>query len=305
MTREELNQQKQKEIIDEENREKRKKIIILGFKCVFTIVSCFLLFYCYTTYVSTSMMIVKEIRIVNNKIPSHFNGLKIIQFSDLHYGTTFFEKQLKNMVSEITSRNVDLVVFTGDLIDKNYDATVEDIELISNYFKKINATLGKYGVSGEEDNEIFTTILNQGGFTILNNDYELVYKNNNKPILITGLDSKLKGLQNIDEGFSYFNTEGFNSNIFVISLAHEPDSIINILEKYNSDLVLSGHSHNGNIRIPYIGALSKVEGALKYDQEYYEIDNTQLFISSGMGTNGPGFRLFCRPSINFFRLSSN
>ena len=304
MTREELNQQKQKEIIDEEKREKRKKIIIIGFKAVFTVVICFLLFYCYTTYISTSMMIVKEKRIVSKKIPSEFDGLKIIQFSDLHYGTTFFEKNLKTMVSEINSRNVDLVVFTGDLIDKNYDITSNEMEMISKYLKDINTTLGKYAVGGEEDNEEFTTILNQSDFTILNNDYDLIYKNSNSPILLTGLDSKLSGSQNIDEGFHYFNTEGYNSNIYTISLIHEPDSIISILEKYNSDLVLAGHSHNGNIRIPYIGALNKVEGATQYDQEYYEIYDTKLFISSGMGTNGPGFRLFCRPSINFFRLSS-
>ena len=43
---------------------------------------------------------------------------------------------------------------------------------------------------------------------------------------------------------------------------------------------------------------------MKYDQEYYKINDSQLYISSGMGTNGPGFRLFCRPSINFFRLSN-
>ena len=131
MTREELNQQKQNEIIKEENREKRKKLIIFGFKCSVAIVVGFLLFYCYTTYISTSMMVVKETRITNNKLPSDFDGLKVIQFSDLHYGTTFFEKHLSNMVKEINKRNPDLVVFTGDLIDKNYEATTEEIEMIS------------------------------------------------------------------------------------------------------------------------------------------------------------------------------
>lgn len=304
MTREELNQEKQKEIIDEEKREKRKKIIIFSFKCVVVFITCFLLFYCYTTYVSSAMMIVKEERIINEKLPSDFTGLKVIQFSDLHYGTTMFEDDLKKIVNEINSRSPDLVVFTGDLVDEAYDASTEELEMISKYLKKIEANLGKYAVSGEEDHEDFTTIMNQGNFIILDNDYDLIYKNSNTPILLVGLDSKLSGEQNIEEGFSYFKTEGYNSNIYTIVLVHEPDSVVSFQNMYSSDLVLAGHSHNGNIRIPFIGAVEKVEGAKKYDQAHYTINKTELYVSSGLGTNGAGFRLFCRPSINFFRLSS-
>ena len=303
MTREELNQQKQNEIIQEEKREKRKKLIILGFKIIVFIVTGFLLFYTYTTYVSNTMMIVKEDRIVDKDIPNQFNGIKIIQFSDLHYGTTFFEKQLKKMVKEINDRNPDLVFFTGDLIDKEYKISSEESEMINKYLSRIKTKLGKYAVSGEEDGDEFTTIMNQSGFTILNNDYELLYNDGNEEILLVGLDSSLSGKQDVEKAYEYFSTEGYNSNIYTISLVHEPDSV-NEMMQYKNDLVLAGHSHNGNIRIPFIGALSKVEGAKKYDQEYYKINNTKLYISSGMGTNGPGFRLFCRPSINFFRLGS-
>ena len=216
MTREELNQQKQNEIIREEKNEKRKKLIIFG---------CFLMFYFYTTYVSTSMMIVKEYRSIDEKVPADFNGLKIIQFSDLHYGTTFFEKQLKNMVKEINSRNPDLVFFTGDLIDKNYKVSDIEIEMISKHLRNIKASLGKYAVSGEEDNDSFITILNQSNFTILNNDYEMIYNNSSTPILLVGLSSLLSNTQNIDNGFSYFNTDGYNADIYTITLVHEPDSI--------------------------------------------------------------------------------
>ena len=303
MTREELNQQKQNEIIQEEKREKRKKLIILGLKIIIFIVTGFLLFYTYTTYVSNTMMIVKEDRIVDKDIPNQFNGIKIIHFSDLHYGTTFFEKQLKKMVKEINDRNPDLVFFTGDLIDKEYKISSEESEMINKYLSRIKTKLGKYAVSGEEDGDEFTTIMNQSGFTILNNDYELLYNDGNEEILLVGLDSSLSGKQDVEKAYEYFSTEGYNSNIYTISLVHEPDSV-NEMMQYKNDLVLAGHSHNGNIRIPFIGALSKVEGAKKYDQEYYKINNTKLYISSGMGTNGPGFRLFCRPSINFFRLGS-
>lgn len=304
MTREELNQEKQQEILNEDRHEKRKKVTLVVFKLILAIVVVFLTFYLYTTFVSTRIMSVREYRIINNKLPKSFDGIKVIQFSDLHYGTTIFEKDLEKIVNEINRREPDLVVFTGDLIDINYSLKIEEQEKIIKQLKRINSTLGKYAIYGEEDSILFSTIMKQGDFDILDNSYDLIYKDDRKPILLIGLGSLLNNNSNINSGFSYFSSPTHNANIFSITLAHEPDIINNILNNHSTDLLLSGHSHNGNVRIPFLGGIYKVDGAQKFDQEYYKISNTELFVSSGLGTNGPGFRLFCRPSINFFRISS-
>lgn len=303
MTREELNKEKQKKIIEEENREKRKKIVVLIFKMVFILIIAFVLFYLYTTYISTGSLIVKEERIVDNKLPSNFNGMKIIHFSDLHYGSTIFEDELESVVKEINKRKPDLVLFTGDLIDEEYNLSTKELEKVIKQLKKIDASLGKYAITGEEDSTNSNTIFNQSDFIVLNNSYELVYKDNSNPILLIGLSSLLKEQRDINKAYSYFSESTHNSDIFTISILHEPDSVSEILEKYPTNLFLAGHSHNGNIRIPYVGALKKEEGAKEYDQSFYQINDSKLYISSGIGTNGLGFRLFCRPSINFFRLS--
>ena len=304
MTREELNQHKQQEIINEQRRDKRKKITIFVFKMSFLLVICVLAFYLYTTYVSTRILEVKEKRIVNEKLPDSFNGLKIIQFSDLHYGTTVFYDEVKSLVKEINSRNPDIVVFTGDLIDVSYELQTDEQEKLIKLLKKIDAKLGKYAVGGEEDGEMFSVIMKQSNFDVLENSYDLIYNDDNKPILLVGLGSKLGGNSDVSESFSYFAGSTHNSEIFTLTISHEPDLIDDVLNNYSTDLFLAGHSHNGNVRIPYIGALYKFDGAKKYDQAYYKIGDTELFVSSGIGTNGPGFRLFCRPSINFFRVSN-
>ena len=158
---------------------------------------------------------------------------------------------------------------------------------------------------GEEDSSEFNTIMNQSNFTILNNSYDLIYKDNNIPILLIGLNNSKKN-EDIDSAYEYFNQPTHNSNIYTITLLHKSDTVDKILEKYpTTDLFLAGHSHNGQINIPYIGGLVKKEGSQQYINEFYQINNSRLYISSGIGTNGNGFRLFCRPSINFFRLSSN
>lgn len=305
LTRSERNEEKQKEIIKEENREIRKKIVISCFKIIIIIILLSITFYLYTTYISSKIIDVKEERIINEKLPTNFNGLKIIQISDIHYGSTIFIKDIKKLVELVNERTPDLVVFTGDLINKDYKLNSKEQEKLITELKKIKTTIGKYAIMGEEDSSEFNTIMNQSNFTILNNSYDLIYKDNNTPILLIGLNNSKKN-EDIDSAYEYFNQPTHNSNIYTITLLHKPDTVNEILEKYpTTDLFLAGHSHNGQINIPYIGGLIKKEGSQQYINEFYQINESKLYISSGIGTNGNGFRLFCRPSINFFRLSSN
>ena len=303
MTREELNKKKQEAIFVEQKKEKIKNFTVIFFKFSIVLIVGFLVFYLYTTFISTSRLVIKEERIFSSKIPDNFDGLKIIHFSDLHYGTTVFYDNLQTLVEQVNLRKPDLVFFTGDLIDINYTISTAEQEKVINLLKSINSKLGKYAVAGEEDGELFDVIMKQSDFIVLNNSYELIYDDSNAPILLIGLGSYLNNDIMIDEAYGYFTDDTYNSNIFSISLLHEPDVIEKISSNYRSDLFLAGHSHNGTIRLPLIGPLYNEEGAKKYNDSFYQIDDSKLFISGGIGTNGPGFRLFCRPSFNFFRIS--
>ena len=95
MTREELNHDKQKKITDEAYREQRKKIVLFIFKIIVLLIVSFFLFYLYNTYISTAKVIVKEERIISKKIPQNFDGVKVVQFSDLHYGSNVFLNDLE------------------------------------------------------------------------------------------------------------------------------------------------------------------------------------------------------------------
>lgn len=305
MTREEINKAKRKEIEKEENTEKAKKIVktILKLSIIIIILTCS--FFTYTTYISTTKIGVREYRVIDRKIPDSFNGLKIIQFSDLHYGSTMFNKDVKKIVKLINERHPDLIIFTGDLINKSYKLTSKEQENLAKELKKLNATLGKYAITGEEDGDNFLTILNQSEFTILKNESDLIYNNTNEPIILIGLASYLSNEQDIDKAYTYFNDANHNSNIYTITALHEPDAVEDLKEIHPSDLYLAGHSHNGNIRIPYFNYALKKDGAKTYDQDYYNVNGSKLYITSGLGTNNSNsIRLFCRPSINFFRLSN-
>ncbi len=303
MTREEMSQKIQNEIFSEENRENRKKLIIKIIKLLIVIFLIGIVFILYTTYISNTWIIVNEKRIVNKKIPDSFNGAKIIHFSDLHYGTTFKLDEVKELVKLVNERKPDLILFSGDLIDDHYSLKAKEKEELIKYLNEMDANIGKYAVIGEEDGVDYNTIMTQGGFNVLNNGYDLVYRGDNNPILMNGLSSTLSGLGDINKTLSYYSEENHNSNIYSISIMHEPDNVDDFINTNPSDLYLAGHSHLGEVRIPIIGNIRRIDGAKKYRNDYYKLSNSELYVSSGLGCDGK-FRLFARPSINFLRLSN-
>ena len=106
---------------------------------------------------------------------------------------------------------------------------------------------------------------------------------------------------------SYSNCEVIvvdDSSIYQIALIHEPDMINKIKEKLpTTSLILAGHSINGSINIPGIKNTLLPEGAKNYYNPYYELDNTRIYISNGIGVNNVNFRLFNTPSFNLYRLN--
>ena len=255
-------------------------------------------------FVSTSGLDVKEIKIVNKKLPESFKGFKIVHISDIHYGKTIDKKKLEKVVNQINLIEPDLVVFTGDLIDKDTDITDEIIKDLTDELSNINAKYGKYAVKGNHDytSDSFIEIIENSEFNLLDNSYDLLYNNENESLLILGLSSSIKTEIDYDKTLSYFTLENPNKEIYSIALMHEPDNIDELLKHHSVDLVLSGHSHGGQIRLPFIGPITKINGANKYYDEYYKVSDTDLYISYGLGTTTYPFRLFNKPSINFYRI---
>lgn len=258
----------------------------------------------YARYGGTRGLITKEYKIETN-IDNSFDGLKIVHFSDLHYLRITNKETTKNIIKEINILNPDIVVFTGDLIDKDYNPTNTDINDLKELLLSIKSKYGKYSVIGNNDNKIRETIediYTNSNFILLNNDYDIIYGNNNDKLFIGGLDTYSYDKSDIDKVMTYF-TDNEDINYKII-LVHEPDYIDIINSKYNDiNIVLSGHSHNGQVNIPYVKKLFLPFGSRKYYENYYKVSNTDLYISSGLGESRINFRIFNKPSINFYRIN--
>ena len=294
MTREEVNENLQEDIDLEEKIKNRKKIVLNIIKIIILIIVLFILFFFINKYINTGIIEVSEHRIINEKIPDNFNGIKIIQVSDIKYGSNINSDDIKKLVKIINERKPDIVLYTGNLIDDEYKLDSKEREKIINSLQKIDASLGKYAVYGDEDKEDFMTIMNQSGFTILNNSKDFIYNEGNTPITLVGLDIYSKS--NLNEAF-----KDINNSFYTIVIANS-DYYVDDLIKFKPNLVLVGGNSNGYIRLPGIGGL--IRGEHKYTNPYYEKEGIKIYVSSGIGTDNIGIRFNNLPSINFFRISN-
>ncbi len=294
MTREEVNENLQEDIDLEEKIKNRKKIVLNIIKIIILIIVLFILFFFINKYINTGIIEVSEHRIINEKIPDNFNGIKIIQVSDIKYGSNINNDDIKKLVKIINERKPDIILYTGNLIDDEYKLDSKEREKIINSLQKIDASLGKYAVYGDEDKEDFMTIMNQSGFTILNNSKDLIYNEGNTPITLVGLDIYSKS--NLNEAF-----KDINNSFYTIVIANS-DYYVDDLIKFKPNLVLVGGNSNGYIRLPGIGGL--IRGEHKYTNPYYEKEGIKIYVSSGIGTDNIGIRFNNLPSINFFRISN-
>lgn len=286
--------------------EEKKKHPIIKFIIIFILIIAAILLY--SRFIATKGLVTKEYKITSSSIQDNFHGFKIVHISDVHYGRTTDKNDLNNMVKEVNLLKPDIVVLTGDLIDR--DTKLDDALKgeISETLSSINANVGKYAISGNHDSNFseWESIINDSGFKNLNDTYELIYNDGYTPILLAGLSSNLNNQVDITERYNKILEYSNNENIkelYKILLIHEPDYINNI-DYSNFNLILAGHSHNGQVRLPFIGGIILPNGAKKYYKEHYKINNTDLYISSGIGTSGISFRLFNKPSINFYRLTN-
>ncbi len=250
-----------------------------------------------------------EYKCTNSKLPEIFTGYRILHISDLHNKN--FHGRLINKMKEI---NPDIIVITGDLIDRRktnlksaekfIEGAVEiaptyyvsgNHEQLSEHYAELKVILNNYNVINLDDS--YARINKSGSEigivgiaapVIMKNVKNTVFDSND-----TCVNSKLKDLsKNIKTDFNML-------------IAHRPEQI-HIYKKFDLDLILCGHAHGGQIRIPFIGGiLAPNQGFFpKYSQGIHKEGSSTMVISRGLGNSSFPFRIFNRPEIVVIDLES-
>lgn len=258
--------------------------------------------YFYAREIEPRMLDITRHTIKSNVLPAGFDGVKIIQFSDTHIGFQYTIEQLKKLVSEINGQNPDLIVFTGDLLDdpRHYTEGKSVISLLS----QLDAPLGKYAVYGNHDHggygsDLYKQIMEQSGFTLLLNTSANIRLIDGSLLWIAGIDDAMLGRPDLQAAMSKIP-----KNSYTILLSHAPDKAAEAAE-YPIQVQLSGHSHGGQIQIPFYGPLVTPPFAEKFVEGFYTVgraENLTLYVNRGLGTTRLPFRFLSQPELAIFTL---
>ena len=274
----------------------------------FIITLILILFLLYSRFISTKKLEVKEYRIINEKFTNQLHGYKIAHISDIHYGKTTNKEELEKIVDKINLTKPNILIFTGDLIDKDTTFTDQMKEEIESILLKLNQSILKYSIKGEDDVKVdnYGLIMENAGFISLDNKYDTLYLNQTDYILLAGISTQ-KENDNVDSYLEkldkYIQDNKENKPLYSILIMHEPD-MIDKANISNFDLALAGHSHGGQVKLPFIGSIMYPKYATKYHEDYQKVDNVDFYITSGIGTTTYAFRFLNPPSFNLYRIVS-
>lgn len=244
------------------------------------------------------------LRVIHYDFPhSKIEGqpIKVVQFSDTHIGDFFTIEELQKVVDKINEQEADLVLFTGDLMD---DASVYQgsIEEIGTVLSNIQSKFGNYAVFGNRDygggaERFYEELMESAGFHVLLNNHETITVNGTT-LSLFGADDALIGYYDAKQ-----TMKGIEEGNFNLLLVHEPDLVDDFID-YPVDLVVAGHSHGGQVYIPFVGPLLTTTLAEKYVRGLYDInENLSLYVNTGIGNTRVPFRLFNVPQITVFYLT--
>jgi len=238
-------------------------------------------------------------------LPAPFHGYRIIQLSDIHldeYTEPFF---LERIVHHTNALAPDLVLLTGDFITHGsltFLAGDYSIRRCAEILTTLTAPL-RYAILGNHDvafnGPLVIKTLTAHGIPVLINQY-LPIERNGARLWLCGVDDPGESHPDLDL------TLPANPDGPVLLMAHEPDFADNVVAHPRGhlvDLMLSGHSHGGQVRLPFLGPLILPPLGEKYPEGLYRFNRMQLYVNRGIGTVGLPFRLNCPPEITVITLN--
>lgn len=236
--------------------------------------------------------------------PAHLDGFTIALLSDFHYDPYFSAHPLHAAIGMVNDLHPDLIALTGDFVTlplfaKSDEEAAHAAEPCALVLRQMQAPQGLWAVMGNHDYysdpDIVTAALQSKGIRALVNE-SVAIETNGARFWLAGVQDVLSGTADLAATLS-----DIPQDEATILLAHEPDYADHV-SRHPVDLQLSGHSHGGQVRIPFAPPLYLPDLAKKYIWGLYQVGALVLYTNPGIGTVGLPIRLNCPPEITFITL---
>ncbi len=256
----------------------------------------FVLLFIYARFVEPNII---RIRPETIDLAGKGNGIKVAVISDIHSGVFSGKQDLRRIVRRVNEIKPDLVLLPGDLV---FRLPVKKFSIFSE-LNKIDSPLGV--VLGNHDHgrprgtdvsvELEAALKEAGILVLDNKSWQIEIKDH--WIKVVGLSD----YYNNDADFSLLKRNSDNNDQLVIALSHNPDIVYQYPTSSAADITISGHTHGGQIRLPFIYR-SLIPTDYDFDAGLYKIGDYPVFVSAGLGSVGLPLRFFRGPEINVLEL---
>lgn len=238
-----------------------------------------------------------EYTVASEELPQAFDGARIVQVSDLHNAT--FGRNQSSLIEKVEAASPDAIFLTGDLVDSNRYDLDSSLILVDALVEmsEVYYVTGNHEVASNKVEEILGA-LRERGVTVLEND-SVEWAKEGESVQIAGIDDPLMEPDiHEEEATQQSLANAQMTEDFTLLLAHRPE-YLPIYADYGVDVVFSGHAHGGQIRIPGIGGLiAPGQGWFpKVTEGIFEVDQSQMVVSRGLGNSTFPVRIFNLPEI--------
>lgn len=228
-------------------------------------------------------------------LPASFEGFRIVQLTDVHHSRLVSIEEVGRVVGMAQAARPDMIALTGDYTTSRR----QYIEPCAEALGALSAPEGVWAVLGNHDHytdaDLTTRALARRGISVLSNA-NTTLRRNGETLQLAGVDDW--GWGKADWSRALRGVERTRPSVL---LSHEP-VVFDMPETRGLSLIVSGHTHGGQIALPFIGAPARFLPAFRYLRGRYERDGTQLYVSRGTGVIGIPLRLGARPEIAVLRL---
>jgi predicted MPP superfamily phosphohydrolase len=240
---------------------------------------------------------VNEERIWLDALPEVFSGLRVVQISDIHHGLFLPQEWLAEAVHQTNRLNADIVVLTGDFV--SYSRA--NIEPAAEILSRLRARHGVLAVLGNHDFRVGADAM----ASALRRQRIEVLRNQHITLQFGGASVYVAGVDDYGYGADVRRAvRGIPRDAATILLAHNP-RIISLAARHDVSLVLSGHTHGGQVNLPLLGTVyGRSPERLRYKIGWDRLGTTQIYVSRGIGTIVLPWRLRCPAEITHLELLS-